>query len=195
MQKRKRTRQMAEINVVPYIDVMLVLLVIFMVTAPLLSQGVKVDLPQAQAQPLASDMPEPLIISIDKQGNYYLNTATNPNAPIKPQELTEQVAQQLLMSSSTSPSSTLSLSRLGQQQTEQSRQLQGQLKESWKVKRQVLVKGDKEVDYGKVVQAMVILKNAGASNVGLMTQFDENAKGNASTKVAVVTTAFKSNIF
>jgi len=138
---------MAEINVVPYIDVMLVLLVIFMVTTPLLSQGVKVDLPQAQAAPLTSDAPEPLIVSVDARGDYYLNVATNPNQPLSHLELATLVNQQL------------------------HHQLQ---QGSPQQQRQVLVKGDKNVDYGKVVQAMVILKNAGAASVGLMTQFDES---------------------
>jgi len=61
---------MGEINVVPYIDVMLVLLVIFMITAPLLTQGVHVDLPQASAEPISKDADEPLIVSVDAQGNY-----------------------------------------------------------------------------------------------------------------------------
>ena len=69
---RKKKRLMAEINVVPYIDVMLVLLVIFMVTAPLLSTGVAVDLPGADAQPLEEDQ-EPFVLTVDKNGAYYLN--------------------------------------------------------------------------------------------------------------------------
>jgi biopolymer transport protein TolR len=64
---------MAEINVVPYIDVMLVLLVIFMVTAPLLMQGVKVDLPEADSDPVENQDPEPLIVSINNQGELFLN--------------------------------------------------------------------------------------------------------------------------
>ena len=69
---RKR-RAVAEINVVPYIDVMLVLLVIFMVTAPMLMQGVKVDLPDAAAEPVNNQDSEPLIVSIDSAGRLYLN--------------------------------------------------------------------------------------------------------------------------
>lgn len=64
---------MAEINVVPYIDVMLVLLVIFMITAPLLVQGVKVDLPQAPSAPMDKKDEEPLIVSVKKDGSYYIN--------------------------------------------------------------------------------------------------------------------------
>ena len=69
---RKR-RAVAEINVVPYIDVMLVLLIIFLVTAPLLMQGVKVDLPDAAAEPVNNQDSEPLIVSIDSAGRLYLN--------------------------------------------------------------------------------------------------------------------------
>ncbi len=68
-----KRRAMAEINIVPYLDVMLVLLVIFMITAPLLSQGVEVDLPQASAEPLTTDADEPLVLTVDQQGLYYLN--------------------------------------------------------------------------------------------------------------------------
>lgn len=71
--KKIRKKPLAEINVVPYIDVMLVLLVVFMVTAPLLMQGVKVDLPQAPSAPIDEKNDEPLIVSIKKDGSYYLN--------------------------------------------------------------------------------------------------------------------------
>ncbi len=74
-QGRNRRRLVAEMNVVPYIDVMLVLLIIFMVTAPLLTQGIKVDLPKAAAEPLPADLSDvtPLILSVDAAGNYYLS--------------------------------------------------------------------------------------------------------------------------
>ena len=73
---------MAEINVVPYIDVMLVLLIIFMVTAPLLTQGIKVELPKAGAEPIA-DVPNhpPLIVSVDAEGNLYINVGDNEDEP------------------------------------------------------------------------------------------------------------------
>jgi biopolymer transport protein TolR len=131
---------MAEINVVPYIDVMLVLLIIFMITTPLLSQGVKVNLPKAAAQPLSSKQHEPIIVSVDAQGNYFLNISDHPNKPVNSYELKGRVATELSAAQSDNES------------------------------RQVLVKGDKNVDYGKVVQAMVLLQQAGAANVGLMTE-------------------------
>ncbi len=72
---------MAEINVVPYIDVMLVLLVIFMVTAPLLNEGVKVDLVQADASQIDSQQQEPVVLTVDKDGNYFIDKeAKEPEA-------------------------------------------------------------------------------------------------------------------
>jgi biopolymer transport protein TolR len=130
---------MAEINVVPYIDVMLVLLVIFMITAPLLTQGVKVELPTAAAKTIEAKPPEPLVVSIDAQGNYYLNVAENPSQIINAESLLVKVQGLLANDSPTN-------------------------------KRQILIKGDKRVEYEKVVSAMVLLQRAGADSVGLMTQ-------------------------
>ena len=76
MRRRARLRPMAEINVVPYIDVMLVLLIIFMVTAPMLMQGVQVDLPQAKTEPVDNQDSEPLIVSINARGQLFLNLGT-----------------------------------------------------------------------------------------------------------------------
>jgi biopolymer transport protein TolR len=78
-------RLMGDINVVPYIDVMLVLLIIFMITAPLLTQGVKVDLPKAGAEPLDPKMLKdaiPLVLSVDREGALYLNIGGNPQTPL-----------------------------------------------------------------------------------------------------------------
>ena len=83
---------MSEINVVPYIDVMLVLLVIFMITAPLLTQGVKVDLPQAAADPIARNESEPLVVSVDHAGDYYLNYGEDQDRPVAPQTLAARVS-------------------------------------------------------------------------------------------------------
>ena len=139
---KKRTRRanpMSEINVVPYIDVMLVLLVIFMITAPMLTQGVTVDLPKAAAETLKAADREPIIVSVDREGMYFLNINTNPGAPMDPQSLMVRVAAEL----------------------ELARQSGEALN--------VLVKGDQGVAYGKVVTAMSLLKQAGASQVGLLT--------------------------
>lgn len=89
---RVRRRPMSEINVVPYIDVMLVLLVIFIITAPLLTQGVKVDLPQADAQPLDVESQEPLVVTIDSTGSYYVNYGENQGSPVEPRVLAARVA-------------------------------------------------------------------------------------------------------
>jgi biopolymer transport protein TolR len=70
---RKKRKPMSDINVVPYIDVMLVLLIIFMVTAPMLMQGVKVDLPEANAEPVENQDSEPVIVSVDAAGQLFLN--------------------------------------------------------------------------------------------------------------------------
>jgi biopolymer transport protein TolR len=78
----RRRRLMGEINVVPYIDVMLVLLIIFMITAPLLTQGVKVDLPKAAAEPIEPQHIQPLVLSVDRQGRWYLNVGGNPQAVV-----------------------------------------------------------------------------------------------------------------
>jgi biopolymer transport protein TolR len=136
MRRSRAKRFVSEINVVPYIDVMLVLLIIFMVTTPLLSEGVKVTLPEAKARTL-NEPRTPIIVTVDKKGNYYLNLAEKPNQPLSPIILTNRVRLELQNDDGT---------------------------------RQVLVKGDRQVTYDKVMQAMVILQQAGAKQVGLVTQ-------------------------
>ena len=133
--QRQRRAPMAEINVVPYIDVMLVLLVIFMITAPLLSQGVDVELPKADSKPLEKESQEPLIVSVDRKGNYYINVGGKDDEPVSGDDLGKRVA--------------IVLRR--QPQTP------------------VMVRGDTMVDYGRVVELMVLLQKAGAPNVGIMT--------------------------
>ena len=137
--KKRRTNPMSEINVVPYIDVMLVLLVIFMITAPILTQGVTVDLPKAASATLKAADREPVIVSVNREGEFFLNLHTNPGAPIDPQTLMVRVAAEL----------------------ELARQAGQALN--------VLVKGDQGVPYGKVMSAMSLLKQAGALQVGLLT--------------------------
>jgi len=135
--KPNRRKPMAEINVVPYIDVMLVLLVIFMITAPLITAGVDVDLPVADAEPVSANEEPPLIASIDASGNYYLSIGDNRDSALEAQELVALVAKQ---------------------------------KEA-NPKVSVLINGDKNVAYDKVIQLMVLLqKEAGIESVGLMTE-------------------------
>lgn len=132
-------KPMSDINVVPFIDVMLVLLVIFMITTPLLTQGVKVELPKTSATAMDNKQKEPLIVTVDSSGNYYLNLSDKPNQPITSRALSHLVTTQLS----------------AQAGTEQ---------------RPVMVRGDKNVNYGKVVEAMVLLQQAGAKSVGLITE-------------------------
>ncbi len=131
-------KQIAEINVVPYIDVMLVLLVIFMITAPLLSQGVSVNLPKAAAKPLAQK--EPIIVSINEAGQYFLNLGADPRQVRSQEEIKNEVSKALSMA-------------------KQKGELQS-----------IYVKGDKQVNYDKVMQVMVLLQQAGAETIGLITQ-------------------------
>jgi len=89
---------MGEINVVPYIDVMLVLLIIFMITAPLLTQGIKVDLPKAGAEPLDPKMLKnaiPIVLSVDREGQLYLNKGGNPREPLDPDVVQDRTTQEL----------------------------------------------------------------------------------------------------
>ncbi|MBP9722848.1 MAG: protein TolR [Gammaproteobacteria bacterium] len=132
---RQRKKLNSEMNVVPYVDVMLVLLVIFMTTAPLLLQGVDIDLPNAKAKAINQEAETPIVVSIDKTGAYYLNITETPKSAMDSEALSARVAAELTKSP----------------------------------KRAVLVKGDKAVDYGKVVTAMALLQSAGAPSVGLMT--------------------------
>jgi biopolymer transport protein TolR len=140
--KRGSRGPMAEINVVPFIDVMLVLLVIFMITTPLLTQGVKINLPKTEAKALPEDQKEPLIVTVDVAGNYYLNTASKPTQPITLRVLSNLVTEQLSTDTA--------------------------------LQRPVLVRGDKDANYGKIVEAMVLLQQAGAKSVGLITQTKPN---------------------
>lgn len=132
----KKRKLMGEINVVPYIDVMLVLLVIFMVTAPLLTQGIEVELPKANAEPIES-VPdhEPLVVSVDAEGNLYLNAGDNEDQPQAGAEIVRRVGIIL-----------------------------GEKPET-----PLFVKADRKVAYGNVVGAMVVLQQAGASNIGFVT--------------------------
>ena len=82
---------MSEINVVPYIDVMLVLLVIFMITAPLLSQGVNVQLPRVPSRPLVTVNKEPVIVTVNAGGEFYVNYGENQDRPVAPTDLVNRI--------------------------------------------------------------------------------------------------------
>lgn len=126
---------MASINVVPYIDVMLVLLIIFMVTAPLLTEGVKVELPKTTSKPIQTpeDAPEPFLLTVDREGNYYINEDKNK----KDAAAIELYVRGLLLAK---PSTIF------------------------------LVKGDKNVIYNDVMEALNLLRVAGVENVSLVTE-------------------------
>ncbi|MCG8325230.1 MAG: protein TolR [Thiotrichales bacterium] len=126
---------MSEINVVPYIDVMLVLLVIFMITAPLLTQGVKVDLPKAPSAPLPDSGKDPVIVNVDSSGRFFINYGEDQDQPVSPPVLVNRV-NALLKYQPDIP---------------------------------VLVGGDDDVSYGRVVQLMTLLQSAGVPSVGILT--------------------------
>jgi len=129
-------KPMGEINVVPFIDVMLVLLVIFMITAPMLTQGVDVDLPQVTSEPI--DPPEdsdPIIVSVDRDGKYYLAIGGEESAmPL------EEVADRVIILLERKPGTP------------------------------VMVRGDRNVPYGRIVTLMGTLQTAGVGNVGLISE-------------------------
>lgn len=95
MYVRVKRKRVAEINVVPYIDVMLVLLIIFMVTAPLITQGVKVDLPKADSESLPQDSKTPIVASVDIDGLFYLNVGDSKSEALAPDELAVLVRARL----------------------------------------------------------------------------------------------------
>jgi len=131
----RRRRPIAEINVVPYIDVTLVLLIIFMVTAPMLQTGVDVELPQAEAKTVDTSQELPIIISVDADGELFLDVGNQGDVAVKESDLAGRVNAAL----------------------------------EKKPGLAVLIRGDKKVDYGRVVTLMAALKSAGVPSVGLMT--------------------------
>ena len=134
-----RRRPMSEINVVPYIDVMLVLLVIFMATAPILMQGVDVDLPQADAEPMSTEEDDPLVISMNGDGQIFLNIGmrreTDTGRRVTIFSLAEQ-AGKIIRARPDVP---------------------------------VYVRADAGLPYGDVIDVMTVLQEAGAVSVGLVT--------------------------
>ncbi len=146
--KRNKRRPMSEINVVPYIDVMLVLLVIFMITTPLLNLGVEVDLPKADAAPLDSQQSdEPMVVTVLKNGDLYLNAGGEADGAssglIDPETLVATVAAIVRRNPEI----------------------------------QVLVGGDQAVGYGHIYDAMVLLQKAGVAKVGLMSDPLDSIEG------------------
>lgn len=134
-----RRRPMSEINVVPYIDVMLVLLVIFMVTAPLMTQGVEVDLPNVDSKALSNDEEDPLVVTIDEEGHIFVNTGL-PTAGEKGTRATifslEDQASKIIASRPDIP---------------------------------VYIRADEGIPYGDAIRVMSVLQKAGAPSVGLIT--------------------------
>lgn len=132
--KRKRRKLNADINIVPYIDVMLVLLIIFMVTAPLMHTGVDITLPQVAAKSLETTE-QPIVVSLDGAGNLFLTLGSGERQQVDAETLVRKV----------------------------------RAFENQNPGIPVMFGGDQQVNYGKVMQAMVLLQQAGVPNVGLMT--------------------------
>lgn len=135
MRKGSQRRLMSEINVVPYIDVMLVLLIIFMITAPLITQGVRVNLPSAPADVLPPSQAEPIIVTVDAFGEVYLDLG-NPEEKLSDELLVVRIAAVL----------------------------------NFKPTTRVLIRGDKGVLYGRIVEIMALLQGAGVESVGMITE-------------------------
>tara|TARA_E500000331_G_scaffold7709_1_gene7432 strand:+ start:102 stop:524 length:423 start_codon:yes stop_codon:yes gene_type:complete len=136
MRKAYRRKPMSEINVVPYIDVMLVLLVIFMVTAPLMTQGIKVDLPEATSEPITNQEEfETLVVSVRRDGSIFMNIGQK-HLPTSLGKIAEDAKKILVANPNV----------------------------------KVLIEGDKILPYGKIVEIMEVLRQSGASGVGLITQ-------------------------
>ncbi|GFZ59624.1 MULTISPECIES: protein TolR [Pseudomonas syringae group] len=133
----------AEMNVVPYIDVMLVLLVIFMVTAPMLTQGVKIELPKVASEALASDTRQRIVtLSVKAQGGYYWNLGDTVDTQVQ----TDQAASL-------------------EDMQERIARLVAERKDT-----QVFIRADDKADYGRVVAAMAALQRSGVTQLGLVTE-------------------------
>jgi len=143
---RARPKVNAEINIVPYIDVMLVLLVIFMMTTPIIEQGVEVDLPQAESNMVGYAEQVPTVITIDKQGNYYINSLHDTDSA----DLEEGEKVSL----------SVAIGRV-----------MARLDTYPQMK--VFLRADKEVNYGRVVQLMALLQQSGVDKIGVVTETPE----------------------
>ena len=143
--RRNRRKPMSQMNVVPYIDVMLVLLVIFMVTAPMMQQGVDIDLAKVAGEPVGVDPEqkeqERIVVAVDAQGGLYLDQDGPDARPMDEVALANRVRALLVE----------------------------------RENKQVYVRGDQAVDYGRVVEALAALQAAGASGVSLVTEPPEKS--------------------
>ena len=135
-----RRRPMSEINVVPYIDVMLVLLVIFMATAPLMMQGVEIDLPNTDSKPLSNEQDDPLVITVDDEGRIFVNTGMPRAGEEGTRATIYSLADQAAKIIDARPEIA------------------------------VYVRADKGIAYGEVIEVMTVLQRAGATSVGLVTE-------------------------
>ncbi|MGZ8218153.1 protein TolR [Methylomagnum sp.] len=131
----QRRRPMAEINVVPYIDVSLVLLIIFMVTAPMLQTGVDVELQATEGKAFDPSQDLPIIISVKADGRLFVDAGNQSDAEVGEAELPGKVTDALAKKPGLA----------------------------------VLIRGDKNVDYGRVLVVFGALKKAGVDGVSLMT--------------------------
>ena len=145
--KRSRPDIRAEINILPYIDVMLVLLVIFMMTTPIIEQGVEVDLPSAEANPVNYEEQQvPTVITVDADGNYYINSMTSPGSEVI--DDFEPISINLAIN-----------------QVIARKEIYPDM--------QVMVKGDRNVSYQKVIEIVALLKQfSNIDKVGFMTDPD-----------------------
>lgn len=138
----------SEMNVVPYIDVMLVLLIIFMVTAPMLTTGVEINLPKEKTQSLAKDQQLPVIVSMDKAGELFLSAGTNIDEPITMEALITRLSTLAEESRDEAGNSTL----------------------------QVMVNADTANEYKNIMHLMAQLQQAGITKVGLLTDAPKKKK-------------------
>lgn len=129
----RRRRLSSEINITPFVDVMLVLLIIFMVTAPMLISGIEVDLPKTKSGPLSGN-DEPLVISVDKGGNFYIQESM-----LTPPELMTKLTAVMAATP----------------------------------KIRIFIKGDQNINYGKVIELFSLVKEVGFTNVALVTEIDQ----------------------
>ncbi len=146
--QRQKRRLIAEINVVPYVDVTLVLLIIFMVTAPIVQQAVTVELPQTpqivdQKQQASEDETRPFVITVTKEGMY--KTSEQPNIILSNKDLESLVAE-VMARSQLNPN------------------------------KMIYIQGDRAAPYGKVVHIFVLLKSNGVEQVALLTKPEEGTR-------------------